>query len=75
MKLNARLPKYLLETQQKTAIIKVEKIKVLKSQNFRVDALMYEKYSMVFESQIEKNNMGIILNVSKNITKVFGYKK
>lgn len=37
--------------------------------------VMYEKFCVMFESQVEKNNMGIILNVSKNITKVFGFSK
>lgn len=34
---------------------------------------MFEQVCVMFESQIQKDNMGIILNVSKNITKVFGY--
>lgn len=75
VKLTSKLPKYLIESQQKTSIMKIEKIKVLKNQNFKIDTLMYEKYCVVFESRIEKNNMGIILNVSKNISKVFGYMK
>lgn len=37
--------------------------------------VMYEDFCTVFESHIEKNNMGIIHNVSKNITKVFGFSK
>lgn len=30
---------------------------------------------MIFESAVEKNRMGIIMNTSKNIEDVFGYQR
>lgn len=47
----------------------------MKNQKFKIDSVMYERYCVMFESKVEKDNMGIIMNVSKNITRVFGFTK
>ena len=39
-----------------------------------MEALLFDRNSVIFESEVEKNRMGIILNVSKNIEYVFGFK-
>lgn len=64
-----------MESEHRFALVRNERIKILKNQKFKVNMVMYEDFCTVFESHIEKNNMGIIHNVSKNITKVFGFSK
>lgn len=47
----------------------------MKNQKFKIDSVMFERYCVMFESKVEKENMGIIMNATKNITRVFGFTK
>jgi len=47
----------------------------MKNQKFKLENIMFDKDAVIFESCIEKSNMGIIVNVSKNVFHVFGHYK
>jgi hypothetical protein len=73
VKIKSKVPNRIKESLRNHSFRSHEELKVIKNQQFRIDSIMFESYCVMFESEIQKNNMGIILNVTKNITKVFGY--
>lgn len=75
IKMKGKISKEIVRTFKNYSRIDNEKIKILKNQTFKLDHLMFEKDSVIFESKIEKSSMGVICNVSKNIENVFGYDK
>ena len=48
---------------------------MLKQQSFNIESIMFGSNCVIFESAIEQYRMGVIMNTSKNICDVFGFKR